>query len=267
VAEANLHDTYERGFRGLLWRVRPTHLQRRIDRRLAAATRLAAHGVAPVDAYQRVYDRSRRAVWRLLIRNAQRDRKPAQPQPDSRGAAGPRLPPVYRRPLPERPFFQSPDFHCDAALCGLARWLRAAGYDAAWWPGINDDDLLRKTMSSSAIMLTTDSRLMRRGIVTGGLVPALLVSNRLGKREQFASVARALDLPRKPARCMACGGRLSPVARERVRERIPPRTLPWREHYFLCQRCGSVFWEGTHWPHIARWLDEATRQQGHPNRS
>ena len=32
-------------------------------------------------------------------------------------------------------------FFCDAGLGGLARWLRAAGYDAAWETGINDDVL------------------------------------------------------------------------------------------------------------------------------
>jgi len=40
---------------------------------------------------------------------------------------------------------QLPDpirFFCDAGLGGLARWLRAAGYEAEWEPGIDDSDLL-----------------------------------------------------------------------------------------------------------------------------
>ena len=31
-----------------------------------------------------------------------------------------------------------PWFACDAMLGGLARWLRAAGYDASWEHGIDD---------------------------------------------------------------------------------------------------------------------------------
>src|SRR5206468_2540549 len=31
-------------------------------------------------------------------------------------------------------------FWCDAGLGGLARWLRAAGYEAAWQAGIADDE-------------------------------------------------------------------------------------------------------------------------------
>jgi uncharacterized protein with PIN domain len=72
----------------------------------------------------------------------------------------------------------------------------------------------------------------------------------LGKREQFAYVRDALELPLKTARCMACGGRLSPVDKASVRERIPPRTYPWLDDYFLCQRCHRLFWEGTHWQRI-----------------
>src|SRR5437016_13793776 len=32
-------------------------------------------------------------------------------------------------------------FFCDAGLGGLARWLRAAGYEAEWHEGIDDDVL------------------------------------------------------------------------------------------------------------------------------
>ena len=37
----------------------------------------------------------------------------------------------------------APRFACDAMLGSLARWLRAAGYDAFWQEGIDDWDLIR----------------------------------------------------------------------------------------------------------------------------
>jgi uncharacterized protein with PIN domain len=46
---------------------------------------------------------------------------------------------------------------------------------------------------------------------------------------------------------MACGGELAPVDKQSYRDRIPPRTFPWLDDYFLCRRCGRLFWEGTHW--------------------
>ena len=49
---------------------------------------------------------------------------------------------------------------------------------------------------------------------------------------------------------MACGGQLVRADKEALRERIPPRTYRWRDEYFLCGRCGKLFWHGTHWDRI-----------------
>jgi uncharacterized protein with PIN domain len=38
---------------------------------------------------------------------------------------------------------KGPRFACDAMLGGLARWLRAAGYDACWHGGVADPELVR----------------------------------------------------------------------------------------------------------------------------
>jgi uncharacterized protein with PIN domain len=54
---------------------------------------------------------------------------------------------------------------------------------------------------------------------------------------------------------MACGGPLRPVAKDSVAERIPPRTARWKDDYFVCERCGRLFWPGTHWERIAARID------------
>ena len=43
-------------------------------------------------------------------------------------------------------------FFCDAGLGGLARWLRAAGYDARWQEGIDDDHFLREARRLGATL-------------------------------------------------------------------------------------------------------------------
>jgi hypothetical protein len=133
---------------------------------------------------------------------------------------------------------------------GLARWLWGAGYLARWWPDVDDDDLLGHALQSSAILLTADRRLMTRGVIARGLVPAFLVPIALKKREQFALIMRRLQLPLKPPRCMACGERLAAVDKESARERIPPRTYAWLAEFFQCVRCQKLFWKGTHWHRI-----------------
>jgi uncharacterized protein with PIN domain len=141
-------------------------------------------------------------------------------------------------------------FFCDAGLGGLARWLRAAGYDARWEEGIHDDELLRRSDRLGAILLTTDSLLMERNLIRNRVIPAVWVPPAVGIPDQLAMVFQELDLSVQSPRCMACGGDLNPVQKEAARERIPPKTYRWRDEYFQCSRCDKLFWLGTHWEKI-----------------
>ena len=144
-----------------------------------------------------------------------------------------------------------PRFACDAMLGGLARWLRAAGYDASWHPGIDDWDLIRLARREGRVLLTCDTGIFRIGIIRDGDLPALFIPHGLGKQEQLAYVLQRLNLrPREP-RCMACGGALVEVPKDQVRDRVPPRTFAWVEQVYACSRCGQLFWQGTHWQRIA----------------
>ena len=97
----------------------------------------------------------------------------------------------------------APRFACDAMLGALARWLRAAGYEAAWVPHIDDWDLIRLARREQRILLSSDTRLFKIGIVRDGDLPALFVPNGLGKKEQLAFVHCRLHLTALPPRCMA----------------------------------------------------------------
>jgi uncharacterized protein with PIN domain len=141
-------------------------------------------------------------------------------------------------------------FLCDAGLGGLARWLRAAGYEAVWIPDIDDDELLREGARRQAIILTTDSMLMERRLLRDGILPAVWVPPTLRMLEQLALVLGELGLKPRESRCMSCGGELQTVDKEAVRDRIPPRTYRWREEFFECVRCHKLFWHGTHWENI-----------------
>jgi len=141
-------------------------------------------------------------------------------------------------------------FFCDAGLGGLARWLRAAGYTARWEAGIDDDELVKKAVSSSATILTTDSMLMERRLIRDRIIGALWLPPTLEIQEQLALVFRELGLTVRPPRCMNCGGELVRVDKEKMRERIPPRTYLWLDEYFVCSQCGKLFWHGTHWRRI-----------------
>ena len=167
---------------------------------------------------------------------------------------------VYERFATSKPFQQSASqsvpvlFLCDAGLGGLARWLRAAGYEAAWQPDIADDELLRQAKQAQATVLTTDAMLMERRLLRDRIIPVFWLPPTLGIPEQLALVFREFGLSLRGPRCMSCGGELRRGSKEALRERIPPRTYRWLDEYFVCSRCGKLFWHGTHWARIIKGL-------------
>jgi uncharacterized protein len=150
---------------------------------------------------------------------------------------------------PPEPARTEPRFLCDGSLGGLARWIRAAGYRAEVTAGAREA-LVREAVRTGAVLLSTDVHLWDRRLVRDGTVAALWLPSGLDVARQLGMVLRDLELKPRTPRCMACGGSLEPVEKGDVADRIPPRTARWKDAYFVCGRCGRLFWEGTHWERI-----------------
>jgi uncharacterized protein with PIN domain len=155
-------------------------------------------------------------------------------------------------------------FACDAMLGGLARWLRAAGYDASWHDGIDDGDLVRLARAEGRTVLSSDGDIFGYALVRDGVVPALFVPRGEPIQVQLAHVLRKLGLPLLQPRCMACGGELAALTKEEAENRVPPRSLAGHDHFWGCAGCGKVFWHGTHWAGIAERLRQAAPRAGDP---
>src|SRR5262245_29503068 len=226
-----IEDGFRRRFRELLARVQPRRLDFGVELLMGRAReRAAREGLTDVDALTSLYEETRTCVVkRLKVMAACQVNPPGAPR-----AAAPR-------------------FLCDSSLGGLARWLRAAGYEANVSPRAGDA-LVQEARVSSVVLLTTDARLWDRRLVRDGTVQALWLPSGLEIARQLAMVLRDLELDPRDPRCMACGGPLEPVEKAAVADRIPPRTARWKDDYFVCARCGRLFWEGTHWERIQeRW--------------
>lgn len=171
----------------------------------------------------------------------------------SRGARGGTVPPPWARFEPLRP----PRFLCDPSLAGLARWLRAAGYEAFVSPEVPGHRLPDEALRRGLVLLTTEAETLDRRIAADGSLVLVWVPSALTMAEQLHMVALELGLAVREARCMACGGRLVPRPKEEVRPRIPPRTALWLDEYFVCSACDRLFWRGTHWERIEATLRRA----------
>jgi uncharacterized protein with PIN domain len=225
-------DGYREKFRALLARVRPKRLQFGVDLLMGRAEQLASReGVPLAEALARLYEFTRWRVQRRL---------------DVTGACS----------MEADAAAGVPRFLCDGSLGGLARWLRAAGYEAEWLRDSAGDGLLAEAAARGSVLLTTDSQLWDRRAIRDGRVRAQWISCHLDPADQAGVVLRDLRLQLREPRCMSCGGPLAGVAKEDVRARIPPRTALWQDEYFECAGCGKLFWRGTHWERIAARLEE-----------
>ena len=150
-----------------------------------------------------------------------------------------------------------PTFACDAMLGGLARWLRAAGYDASWHPGIEDRDLVGLVHEQKRTLLTADTKIFEFRAIRDGVLPAILIPVDVRPREQLGFVLAKLGLPLLEPRCMVCGSELVEKTKDEVAGRVPLRTYAWLERFWECNRCGKLFWRGTHWEKIEQALRDA----------
>ncbi len=158
-------------------------------------------------------------------------------------------------PRPAHPDGESPRFLADAMLGRLARWLRILGYDAAYFPG-DDDDLLRQAQREGRVLLTRDTRLLQRR----ALPPHLFIESDW-VMEQLRQVIGALHLnPARPPshRCSCCNVPLEPRDKGAVAGLVPEFVWSHHQEFWTCPRCRRIYWPGTH----RRRMEQAIRALG-----
>jgi len=132
-------------------------------------------------------------------------------------------------------------FFCDDHLRRLARWLRAAGFDAEWERAVDDRELLDRARAEDRVLLTLDRALAARAGDRGCLLPShdpLEQLRYLVRRYHLDLLARAFT------RCPVCNVALLEAVADEVE--VPPRVRESCERFWRCPRCGRAFWEGDH---------------------
>ncbi len=123
------------------------------------------------------------------------------------------------------------------------------GYNTLFNNGADDNELIRNALREGRILLTRDTGIMARRVVTTGKVKALLVESD-DVTEQLWQVVRALNLEPESepfSICIECNVPLIPRGKEEVRGLVPPHVFRNHEQFVQCPECRRVFWRGTHW--------------------
>lgn len=127
----------------------------------------------------------------------------------------------------------------------LARWLRILGYDTEYERDVDDDLLVGRCVAEGRIALTKDRRLAERRALRNVL---LIRSKRLGGQVREVLAVTGDDPSDRPflSRCVECNSLLEDVAREAVRDRVPPYVFRTQQEFRSCPSCGRIYWAGTH---------------------
>jgi len=137
-------------------------------------------------------------------------------------------------------------------LMRLARWLRMAGQDVSNPPdGADDSDLIKISLAEGRTLLTRDKLLARRCEKSGAYFLLVESSDLDEQLRELREAGLSLDI--NPKRCTLCNGPLEEVrGSDTVDDPGHPEvgSTLWR-----CERCGKLYWQGTHWRGIRKRLD------------
>lgn len=144
-----------------------------------------------------------------------------------------------------------PRFLADEMLGTLARWLRIMGYDTEYARDLLDGEVLRLAAEEDRIVLTRDKQLAQRARGRGLLIESEVLEEQLEQVADAFGLGGADLMPR----CTVCNGELRTVRAEDVVGRVPERVLERQDEFYVCPRCGQIYWKGTHWDNIQKKLD------------
>jgi uncharacterized protein len=150
-----------------------------------------------------------------------------------------------------------PRYLADEMLGRLARYLRFVGCDTEYARGESDDQIRARALREGRTLLTRDRRL-------GGSTPGAVLLRSVTIEGQWRELRSAR--PELPAgvrfdRCSLCNGRLLPAPANAgpVGRSVTGRpTAPM----FACERCGHLYWEGSHTAGIRRRIARWSRENG-----
>lgn len=156
---------------------------------------------------------------------------------------------------------EAPRLMVDAMLGKLARWLRLAGYDAAYWREGTDETLMAVAREQGRLIVTKDHGLAGRRGVRALLIQADDLDAQI--REARTALAGRGPIPQRFTRCAECNSPLVNLSHADAEALAPTYVWHTQSEFRRCVGCGRVYWKGTHWPAVqGRLAGAAPAQEG-----
>ncbi len=135
-------------------------------------------------------------------------------------------------------------FIADINLGDIVKYMRALGFDVYFDPSLTVYAIIQLSKKENRIILTKSRKLLKFNNVTHGIFIRPGTTE-----EQIRVILDYLDIKKnvRPfTRCLRCNGLIETIAKEKIIDRIPPKTKAFCNEYSRCKSCGRIFWKGTH---------------------
>lgn len=137
--------------------------------------------------------------------------------------------------------FATPKFIADHMLGSLARWLRMIGYDTVYDKTLDDGAIANLARSEGRFVLTRDKELAKE--------PGAFFVEADDIDSQLKAVATKFGLKYNDERirCSTCNGDLHDLPKEQAQSSVPEGAFAANDKFWKCDKCGKMYWKGTHW--------------------
>lgn len=150
-------------------------------------------------------------------------------------------------------------FVLDQMLGRLAKWLRILGYDTLYFKNIEDSKLIEIASKEERILITRDTRLVKRRAISRGEVTAVLIENEILEgqlKELFKKLKVKPTYDLLAPFCVECNAKIKKVPKESIRNKVPAYIFRTHQAFGKCTKCHKYYWEGTHWDRIKEKLEK-----------
>ena len=149
-------------------------------------------------------------------------------------------------------------FIVDQNVGTLAKRLRMMGYDTLFFDGDDDWQMVVIALAQGRVILTRDTKIMKRGVVASGRLKAILIQSDESE-QQMRQVVEMLNLDwqfQPFTICLECNQHLEKRTKEQVQDRVPSHVFQTQSQYVECPACHRIYWRGTHWQAMTRALEK-----------
>lgn len=147
-----------------------------------------------------------------------------------------------------------PCFFAEKYLWKLTRLLRLLGINVIYDDTLTNKQVIELIVSSKQILLTRSAQqLMHSTISRGYCIRADdPVDQTIEVMKRFDLLGQMLPF----SRCMLCNGSVVKIPMQTVESHLDSKTASLYTKYFQCSDCKKIYWKGSHYKQLQRFVDQ-----------